>query len=241
MRTSAGKTILVVDDEKDIVDLIAYSLETDGFAVIKAYDGQTALRLVQTEKPSLVLLDLLLPGIKGLDVCRAIRKNQETQHLPIIMITAMSDTVDRILGLEIGADDYITKPFNVRELIARVRAILRREEQRLEMDAGEILSFGGICINFGSYRITVDDRPIDLSFRELKLLAFFIRHPGRVYSRDQLLDYVWGDESYVEPRTVDVHISRLRAVIENDKDDPRYIQTVRGIGYKFRDSQSCET
>jgi phosphate regulon transcriptional regulator PhoB len=240
MRTTAGKTILVVDDEKDIVDLIAYSLETDGFAVIKAYDGQTALRLVQTEKPSLVLLDLLLPGIKGLDVCRTIRTNRQTLYLPIIMLTAMCDTDDRIRGLAAGADDYITKPFNVRELIARVGAVLRREERCLEADMGEIIGSGEIHINFGSHRITVDDRPIDLSLREVKLLAFFIRHPGRVYSRDQLLEFVWGDENYVEPRTVDVHISHLRAAIEKDKDNPQYILTIRGMGYKFRDSRSCE-
>jgi phosphate regulon transcriptional regulator PhoB len=240
MSTTAGKTIMVVDDEQDIVDLVTYNLERQGYKVISACDGQTALSLVQTGRPHLVLLDLLLPGIMGLDVCRAIRKNQETKHLPIIMITAMSDTLDRILGLEIGADDYITKPFNVRELLARVDAVLRREGQRPETDTGEILSFGGIRIDFGTYRITVDDRPIDLSFREVKLLAFFIRHPGRVYSRDQLLDYVWGDECYVEPRTVDVHISRLRAAIEKDKDNPQYILTVRGIGYKFRDSRSYE-
>ena len=239
--TTSQKTILVVDDEKDIVDLIAYNLENEGFKVIRAYDGQTALTLVQAEKPHLVLLDLLLPGIKGLDVCRAIRKNQETQYLPIIMITAMSDTVDRVLGLEIGADDYITKPFNVRELIARVGAVLRREEPRFEKNTGDILSFGGIHINLDSYSITVDGRPIDLSYREFKLLAFFVRHPGRVYSRDQLLESVWGDENYVEPRTVDVHISRLRAAIEKDKDKPQYILTVRSIGYRFSDSLSRET
>ncbi|MFH1080857.1 MAG: response regulator [Pseudomonadota bacterium] len=235
--TMVQKTILVVDDEKDIVDLIAYSLDADGFAVIRAYDGQTALRLVQAEKPHLVLLDLLLPAIKGLDVCRTIRTNRQTLHLPIIMLTAMSDIDDRIRGLAAGADDYITKPFHIREILARVRAVLRREGQRLETDMGEILSFGGIRIDFGTHGITVDDRPIDLSFHEVKLLAFFIRHPGRVHSRDQLLDYVWGDESYVEPRTVDVHISRLRAAIEKDKDNPQYIMTVRGIGYKFRDSK----
>jgi len=151
------------------------------------------------------------------------------------MLTAKSDPVDKILGLEIGADDYITKPFHVRELIARVRAVLRRSERLPDADLPESFTFQGLHVDSASCRVTVDGRPAELSSREFKLLQFFIAHPGRVYSRDQLLDRVWGDESFVEPRTVDVHVSRLRGAIESDPANPRYIMTVRGIGYKFAD------
>ena len=229
------KKILVVDDEKDIVELISYNLEQEGFAVIKAYDGQMAWERVKTAKPDLVVLDLMIPGIHGLEVCKLIRRDAATQNLPIIMLTAKSDQVDKILGLELGADDYVTKPFNVRELIARIRAVLRRYEGRQQIELSETFAFQGLSVNFGSCTVAVDGKKVDLSSREFKLLKFFTEHPGRVYSRDQLLDYVWGDEAFVEPRTVDVHISRLRAAIEQDKENPKYILTVRGIGYKFAD------
>jgi two-component system alkaline phosphatase synthesis response regulator PhoP len=231
----AQKKILVVDDEKDIVELISYNLEQEGFAVIKAYDGQMAWERVKTAKPDLVVLDLMIPGIHGLEVCKLIRRDTATQNLPIIMLTAKSDQVDKILGLELGADDYVTKPFNVRELIARIRAVLRRYEGRQQRELSETFAFQGLSVNFGSCTVAVDGKKVDLSSREFKLLKFFTEHPGRVYSRDQLLDYVWGDETFVEPRTVDVHISRLRATIEQDKENPKYILTVRGIGYKFAD------
>ena len=194
--------------------------------------------MINAEKPDLVILDLMMPETSGMEVCRMIRRQEATAALPIIMLTAKSDPVDKILGLEIGADDYITKPFHVRELIARVRAVLRRSERLPETDLPESLDYPGLHIDFESYRVTVDGRPVDLSSREFKLLQFFIGHPGRVYSRDQLLDRVWGDEAFVEPRTVDVHISRLRAAIEPDKENPQYILTVRGIGYKFTEADS---
>ena len=231
----AQKKILVVDDEKDIVELISYNLEQEGFAVIKAYDGQMAWERVKTAKPDLVVLDLMIPGIHGLEVCKLIRRDAATETLPIIMRTAKSDQVDKILGLELGADDYVTKPFNIRELIARIRAVLRRYEGRQQIELSETFAFQGLSVNFGSCTVAVDGKKVDLSSREFKLLKFFTGHPGRVYSRDQLLDYVWGDEAFVEPRTVDVHISRLRATIEQDKENPKYILTVRGIGYKFAD------
>jgi phosphate regulon transcriptional regulator PhoB len=231
----AQKKILVVDDEKDIVELISYNLEQEGFAVIKAYDGQMAWERVKTAKPDLVVLDLMIPGIHGLEVCKLIRRDAATQNLPIIMLTAKSDQVDKILGLELGADDYVTKPFNVRELIARIRAVLRRYEGRQQIELSETFAFQGLSVNFGSCTVAVDGKKVDLSSREFKLLKFFTEHPGRVYSRNQLLDYVWGDEAFVEPRTVDVHISRLRATIEQDKENPQYILTVRGLGYKFAD------
>ena len=232
------KKILVADDEKDIVELIAFNLEREGFAVCRSYDGLKAWERVNTEKPDLVILDLMMPELPGMEVCGRIRRQETTASLPIIMLTAKSDPVDKILGLEIGADDYITKPFHVRELIARVRAVLRRSERPNDADVIESFDYRGLHIDFQSYRVTVEGEPIDLSSREFKLLRFFTSHPGRVYSRDQLLDRVWGDEAFVEPRTVDVHISRLRGAIEPDKENPRYILTVRGIGYKFADGKA---
>jgi DNA-binding response OmpR family regulator len=175
----------------------------------------------------------MMPGIQGMEVCRMIRNNTATASLPVIILTAKTDQVDKILGLEMGADDYMTKPFSVRELIARVRAVLRRAEARLETDQAETFTFEGLHLDYGKYEVTVEGKKVALGPMEIKLLKFLTEHPGRVYSRDQLLDHVWGDESFVEPRTVDVHISRLRAAIEKDKGNPQYILTIRGIGYKF--------
>jgi len=234
----AQKKILIVDDEKDIVELIAYNLEREGFAVLRAYDGQAAWEAVKTEKPNLAVLDLMLPGISGLDVCKLIRRHKETEMMPVIMVTAKSDQVDKILGLELGADDYMTKPFHVRELIARIRAVLRRAEGRKNPEIQETFTYRGLEIDFPSCTVAVDGEKVGLSSREFKLLQFLTRRPGRVYSREQLLEQVWGDETFVEPRTVDVHISRLRAAIEQDKENPKYVLTVRGIGYKFADDIS---
>lgn len=231
------KKILIADDEKDIVELIAYNLEREGYAVVKAFDGQKALDAIDAEKPDLVVLDLMMPEISGMEVCRMVRRQAATVALPIIMLTAKSDPVDKILGLEVGADDYLTKPFHVRELIARIRAVLRRSERSSDDDAPESLDYAGLHVDLNSYQVTVDGKPVELSSREFRLLQFLIGHPGRVYSREQLLDRVWGDEAFVEPRTVDVHISRLRAAIEPDKENPKYILTVRGIGYKFTDEE----
>jgi phosphate regulon transcriptional regulator PhoB len=228
-----NKTILIVDDEKDIVELVAYNLSREGYQIAKAYDGHQAMQYIRENQPDLVILDLMLPGINGFEICRMIRKKPGTESLPIIMLTAKTDSVDKITGLEIGADDYMTKPFNVRELLARVRSVLRRWEKHAEPEETETISVPGLEVNFRTYEVTVEGKKIDLGPTELKLLQFFVMHPGRVYTRGQLLDNVWGNESFVEPRTVDVHISRLRAAVEKDKEDPRYILTVRGIGYKF--------
>ena len=228
-----NKTILIVDDEKDIVELVAYNLSREGYQIARAYDGHQALQYISENKPDLVILDLMLPGISGFEICRLVRKKPETESLPIIMLTAKSDSVDKITGLEIGADDYLTKPFNVRELLARVRAVLRRWDSPENPENVEKVSLPGLEVNFRTYEVTVEGKKIDIGPTELKLLQFFVMHPGWVYTRGQLLDNVWGNESFVEPRTVDVHISRLRAAIEKDTDDPRYILTVRGIGYKF--------
>ena len=227
--------ILIVDDEKDIVDLVAYNLEKEGYETLKALDGEKALQLVRTKTPDLVVLDLMLPGIQGLEVCKRIRKVPETAAIPIIMLTAKGEEIDKVLGLEIGADDYITKPFSVKELLARVKAVLRRSEARGAPDREEVFEFRGLRIDFKSYEVTVDGRTISLSPTEFRLLRFLSRNPGRVYSREQILDRVWGDDAFVESRTVDVHVRRLRAQIEKDLNSPNYIVTVRGAGYKFVD------
>ncbi len=229
------KTVLVVDDEKDIVELVAYNLGREGYAVTRAHDGDQALQSISEKRPDLVILDLMLPGMSGFEVCRLIRKRPETEDLPIIMLTAKSESVDKITGLEIGADDYLTKPFDIRELVARVRAVLRRWESRPVAEDRENVSFRGLAIDFRTYEVTVEGRKVSLGPTELKLLRFLVAHPGRVYTRDQLLDFVWGNESFVEPRTVDVHISRLRSELEKDTNNPTYILTVRGVGYKFAD------
>jgi phosphate regulon transcriptional regulator PhoB len=231
------KKILVVDDEKDIIDLIAYNLKKEGFSVIEALDGEQALKHIETGRPDLVILDLMLPGVAGLDVCKWIRKRPDTETLPIIMLTAKGEQLDKILGLEMGADDYITKPFHVRELIARIRAVLRRSEGPRREKETATFTFEGLHVDYQTYEVTVEGKRIDLSPTEIRLLHFLTGHPGRVYSRDQLLDHLWKDEAFVEPRTVDVHISRLRAMIEKDKEIPKYIMTVRGIGYKFADPE----
>ena len=227
--------ILMVDDEKDIVDLVAYNLEKEGYETLKALDGEKALQLVRTKTPDLVVLDLMLPGIQGLEVCKRIRKDPETASIPIIMLTAKGAEIDKIVGLEVGADDYITKPFSVKELLARIKAVLRRSEARRAAVQAEVFEFKGLHIDFKSYEVTVDGKRVDLSPTEFRLLKFLSRNPGRVYSREQILDRVWGDEAFVEPRTVDVHIRRLRARIEHDESSPDYIVTVRGAGYKFMD------
>ncbi len=225
--------ILIVDDEKDIADLVAYNLEKEGFDTIKAYDGGDVLKTVRTQKPDLIILDLMLPRVNGLDLCKAIRANPETSHLPIIMLTAKADEVDKIIGLEIGADDYMTKPFSVKELMARVRSVFRRIQETDKQPVRETFEFEGLTINYTACSVTVAGRPVSLSPTELKLLFFLSRQPGRVYSRDQILNHVWGDDTFITDRAVDVHIRRLRSQIEKDMENPRYILTVRGFGYKF--------
>ena len=231
------KKILVIDDEEDIVDLISYNLKKEGFSIIKAYDGEAALRLVKLQKPDLLILDLMLPRMSGIDVCKTIRSNPDSANLPIIMVTAKGDEIDKIIGLEIGADDYITKPFSIKELVARVRAVLRRQRSEYKQHIDAEFSYRGLKINYAAYEVTVEEKKIILSPTEIKLLFFFTQHPGRVYTRAQILDHVWGDNTFVTPRAVDVHIRRLRSQIEKDVNDPQYIITVRGVGYKFDDSQ----
>jgi two-component system alkaline phosphatase synthesis response regulator PhoP len=231
----AGKpTILVVEDERDIRELIRFHLEQEGYGVREAETGESALALMTAERPALVVLDLMLPGIDGLEVCRRLRATDSLRGVPVIMLTAKAAEVDRVLGLELGADDYVTKPFSPRELVARVRAVLRRSHAAEESPTRhEVYERGRLRMDFDTYEVFLDGQTLPLSLRELELLKFFVRHPNRVYDRLQLLDLVWGPEMHVEPRTVDVHVRRLRKRIERDDADPKLIVTVRGVGYKF--------
>jgi len=229
------RVILTVEDEKDISDLIRFNLEQEGFAVEQADDGERALESIRRHRPALVILDLMLPGIPGLEVCRRLRGEETTAHLPIVILTARAAEADRIIGLEMGADDYVTKPFSPRELVARVRAVLRRTYGVEVQRPHEVYEKGRLHIDFDTYEVRLDDKKVDLSLREFELLRFFARYPNRVFDRLQILDLVWGQDTYVEPRTVDVHVRRLRARIERDDANPELIVTVRGVGYKFDD------
>jgi phosphate regulon transcriptional regulator PhoB len=223
--------ILVIDDEADLVELVLYNLRKEGFSVDSASDGETALSKIRQSKYDLLVLDLMLPGIQGTELCRILRNDPKTSGVPIIMLTAKAEEVDKIVGLEIGADDYVTKPFSPRELIARVKAVLRRTTEKPVVE--KILKTGDLEINRERYTVSIKGDLIKLSATEFKLLLFLAERKGKVFSREQLLDAIWRDEAFVEPRTVDVHIRRLRAHIENDPAHPRYIKTMRGIGYYF--------
>jgi phosphate regulon transcriptional regulator PhoB len=228
------KKILVVDDEADIVELVSYNLKKEGFAVDSALNGEEALKCMKSEMYDLMIIDLMLPGIQGMELCRIVRRNSNTAHVPIIILTAKGEEVDKVLGLELGADDYVTKPFSPRELVARVKAVLRRSltAKKDEQSAvGRILRIAGLEIDRERYTVSLDGRPVKLSATEFKLLLYLAERRGKVFSREQLLDAVWREESFVEPRTVDVHIRRIRAQIENDPSNPIYIKTLRGIGY----------
>jgi phosphate regulon transcriptional regulator PhoB len=223
--------ILVVDDEPDIVDLVSYNLRKEGFTVLTSFDAEGALEKIRTEDFSLVLLDLMLPGMQGMELCRVLKKYPKTENLPIIMLTAKVEEVDRVLGLESGADDYITKPFSPRELVARVKAVLRRTAPKVAEE--DTIRIGELIINKETYVVTKNDVLLDLSATEFKLLLYLIERRGKIYDREHLLRAVWKHEAYVEPRTIDVHIRRLRTQIEDDPSNPKYIKTRRGIGYYF--------
>jgi len=226
-----NKQILVVDDEPDLVELISYNLKKDGFSVDSAHDGETALSKIRKGSYGLIILDLMLPGIQGMELCRIIRGDPKTSALPVVMLTAKGEEVDKVLGLEIGADDYITKPFSPRELVARVKAVLRRTAEKQAPE--KIIKTGGLIINKETYSVTRKGAPVKLSATEFKLLLFLAERKGKVFNREQLLDAIWSNEAFVEPRTVDVHIRRLRAQVEDDPAKPRYVKTLRGIGYFF--------
>jgi two-component system phosphate regulon response regulator PhoB len=220
-------SLLIVEDETALVELLRYNFEKEGFKVATAMDGEAALVAVDEARPDLVVLDWMLPHVSGLEVCRQLRRKPETRDLPIIMLTARGEESDRVRGLEVGADDYVAKPFSPSELIARVRAVLRRSKPSTAQD---LLTFGDLVMDLSAHRVLRGGRPIHLGPTEFRLLRFLLERPGRVYSREQLLDAVWGRDIYVEPRTVDVHIRRLRKAI-NAQGDADLIRTVRSAGY----------
>lgn len=228
--------ILVVDDEQNIVELVQYNLERAGYKVVTAYDGDKALELVHKEKPDLILLDVMLPGTDGLAVCREVNSNAETKNIPIIMLSARGEELDKVLGLEMGADDYITKPFSPRELIARVKARLRRQEQNsTESYFTNRLSIGGLIIDEDRFVVTINGYKQDMTPKEFELLRFLARHPGKVFTRDYLLEKIWGYDYTADSRTVDVHIRHIRQKLEEAPGSPKLIETVRGVGYRFKE------
>ena len=228
-----GQKILVVEDEPDIRKLVNYNLAQEHYKVIEAEDGEQALKAIQRDKPHLVVLDLMLPGLSGIELCKIIRERSDTAKLPILMLTAKAGEADRVVGLEMGADDYLSKPFSPRELVARVRAILRRADGAASQDTLPAYDRGELKIDFSTYEVFVRGKSVKLTLKEFELLRFLVQNPSRVLSRDQLLDRVWGGETYVTPRTVDVHVRRLRKAIEKDDSKPVWILTLRGVGYKF--------
>ncbi|MBV9508115.1 MAG: response regulator transcription factor [Acidobacteriia bacterium] len=228
------RRIAIVEDETELASLLDYNLTRHGYETQVLGGAEGTLKTLENMKPDLIVLDVMLPGVDGFELCRAIRKSAVLARTPVLFLTARSDEVDRVLGLEIGGDDYMTKPFSTRELVARVKAHLRREE----MDAEPaVMELGRFRLDRGARRVYLDGRELVLTSTEFKLLEYFLTHPGRAYSREQLLESVWGEQRYVTPRTVDVHVRRLREQIEEQPDTPRYLTTVRGFGYRFEEAE----
>ena len=224
--------ILVIEDEPSIIDALEYGLSTEGFDVVTADDGLRGLELFERERPDLVVLDLMLPGLPGTEVCKRLRR---TSAVPIIMLTAKDAEVDKVVGLELGADDYVTKPFSMRELAARIRAVLRRGGEWDLPDLGAPMEAQGVRIDPERHEVTVRGRPVELPPKEFALLELLVRNAGRVLTRDVIIDRIWGADYVGDTKTLDVHIKRIRGRIEEDPHHPRLIATVRGVGYKFTD------
>ena len=224
------QTIFVVEDDKDIAQLVRHHLEAAGFGVRTFSRANTVLAEAQELSPALFLLDIMIPGGDGLDLCRRIRQSSSLATTPVIFLTAKIAEADRVVGLELGADDYISKPFSPRELVARVKAVLRRFERPLDR---VVMNLGDLRIDTGGMTLTVRDKPVATTATEFRLIEYLARHPGQVFSRDQILDAVWRDREYVTPRSVDVYVRKLREKIERDPEDPRHLRTVRGAGYRF--------
>ncbi|HEV2305955.1 MAG TPA: response regulator transcription factor [Candidatus Acidoferrales bacterium] len=223
--------ILIVEDDKDIVELVRYNLESEGYQTSACGDGVAGLAQIRKSPPDLLILDLMLPKLSGLEICKEIRRDERLNRLPILMLTARSDEADRIVGLELGADDYVTKPFSPRELMARVKALLRR----VQPPGKEVktLEIGALSVDPVSYRAQRQGKTLALSTLEFRLLYFLASRPNRVFSRDQLLDAVWGSDRFVTPRSVDVYVRRLREKVEVNPERPEYLKTIRGAGYLF--------
>lgn len=228
LHTAMKNKILVVDDERNIVELVRLYMEKEGFETVCAYTGGEALSKFKSEEPDLIILDLMLPETDGWQVCREIRK---TSQVPIIMLTAKSDTFDKVLGLELGADDYMTKPFEAKELLARVKAVLRRSESQNRVSSGEV-NFKNLSVNIDNYELKIGGEQVDAPPKEIELLHFLASNPNRVYTREQLLEEVWGFDYFGDSRTVDVHIKRLREKLDGAEADWQ-LKTVWGVGYKF--------
>jgi len=228
----AKEKILVVDDDPHIVELIKYNLINSDYKVITANDGLDAIKLAKEEIPSLILLDLMIPGADGFDVCKEVRGTQELKDTAVIMLTAKGEEFDKVLGLELGADDYITKPFSIRELQARIKAVLRRRISTKE-SSNDYFENNNISVNFVSRDIIIEGEKVELTLKEFELLEILIRNRGKILTRETLLDKIWGYEYIGETRTVDVHIRYLRKKIEKDDKNPKFIETIRGVGYRF--------
>jgi phosphate regulon transcriptional regulator PhoB len=227
------KRIAIVEDEAELASLIEYNLQRSGYQTQILRGSGDTLKALEQFKPDLIVLDVMLPEMDGFEICREVRRSPVLGRTPVVFLTARSDEVDRVLGLEIGGDDYMTKPFSPRELIARVKAHLRREEMDSEPETVET---GPFKLERTAHRVFLEGRELDLTSTEFRLLEFFVTHPGRAYNREQLLEAVWGEQRYVTLRTVDVHIRRLRESIEQQPDSPRYLTTVRGFGYRFEEN-----
>jgi DNA-binding response OmpR family regulator len=225
-------TILLVEDEESVQKLLAFPLERDGFQVLQARDGEEAIELFQRHDVDLVVLDLMLPKVDGLEVCRRLRAGSA---VPIIMLTARDDELDKVLGLELGADDYITKPFSIREFRSRVRALLRRAQLGPTVGSSNQIEVDGVRIDLARRAVSVRGEPVQLTYLEFELLRTLAAQPGTVHTRQMLLETLWGGAAYRDPRTIDVHVRHLREKIERDPSDPEYLFTVRGVGYRFRD------
>jgi two-component system phosphate regulon response regulator PhoB len=223
--------IVIIEDEKDILDLVRYNFRKEGFEVESFTHGRNGLDFVRQNSADMLLLDIMLPDLDGMEICKQLRSDERLKNIPIIFLTAKGEEVDRVVGLEIGADDYVVKPFSPRELVARVKAVLRRRDPT--QGKTEVIEVPGLRMDSNTREVIVRGRPITLSALEFKLLHFLASQPRRVFSREQLLDNVWGRDRFVTPRTVDVHIRRLREKIEAQGNEPRYVQTVRGSGYRF--------
>jgi len=221
------KKVAIVEDELDIAELVARNLRKEKFEVSVFHDGEDFLKSLENELPDLLILDLMLPGIDGLDVCKIMRSDEKNSSIPIVMLTAKGSELDIVLGLELGADDYVVKPFSVRELVARVKAVLRRSERPQE---GNLVVYGGLSVDLESFQVKVDNEPVDLTFSEFKTLQMLILKPERVFTRQQIIDGIWDDYRIVTSKTVDVHITHLRRKLGKYGD---FIKTVRGVGYKF--------
>jgi len=245
------KTILLVEDDEEITELLRYNLEKNGYTVVTAEEGYEALELAQKVKPHLILLDIMLPGLDGYEVCQKIRKMEETEKIPIIMLTAKSEELDVVLGLELGADDYVTKPFSIRELLSRIKAHLRRSDNLKDikkegekadgrLQSSEGIKVGEIILKPEEYKVYVAGKPVALTHKEFELLKILMQNKGKVLKRELLLERIWGYDTEIDTRTLDVHIRYLRQKIEADPAHPRYLETVRGVGYCFSAEETKE-